>query len=82
MYITLGWLGAFMSYWLYLELGIVGMGVFILGGLFYTLGGYVYSMEVPNPVPGFFGFHEIWHIAVFLGAGTHWFLMYFFVLPH
>ena len=81
MYITLGWLGALMSYWLRVYLGLGGMALFILGGLFYTGGGWVYTKEHPNPYPGVFGFHEIWHIAVILGAASHWALMYFFVLP-
>jgi hemolysin III len=37
-------------------------------------------METPNPMPGRFGFHEIWHLAVVLAALTHWMLMYNYVL--
>jgi hemolysin III len=81
MYVTLGWLGAFMAYWLLAVLGWGGFGLFFLGGVFFTVGGYVYSTEQPNPVPGKFGFHEIWHIFVVLGAATHWLLMYCYVLP-
>lgn len=81
LYITIGWLGAFMSYWLYPVIGYGGMFIFVLGGVFYTGGGYVYVSERPNPVPGHFGFHEIWHLAVIAGAATHWCLMYFYVLP-
>lgn len=81
MYVTLGWLGACMSYWLIAVLGWAGFGLFLLGGVFYSVGGYVYATERPNPVPGIFGFHEIWHVAVMLGATSHWLLMYCFVLP-
>lgn len=81
MYISLGWLGAFMAYWLVPVLGYSGMMIFILGGVFYTAGGAVFTMEKPNPIPGRFGFHEIWHVAVILGAATHWCLVYFYVLP-
>jgi len=81
LYITIGWLGAFMAYWLLPVVGVEGMGLMVLGGLFYTVGGYIYSVEWPNPIPGFFGFHEIWHIAVILGAASHWLLMYIYVLP-
>jgi len=80
-YITLGWLGALMTYWLLAVVGIGGMALFIIGGLCYTIGGYIYTTEHPNPYPGIFGFHEIWHIAVILGAAFHWALMYFVVLP-
>lgn len=81
MYITIGWLGAFLSLWLIPMIGMGGMVVFIMGGIWYTAGGYVYTSEQPNPYPGKFGFHEIWHIAVILGAGSHFALMFFYVLP-
>ncbi|KAL7576875.1 hypothetical protein ACA910_006641 [Epithemia clementina (nom. ined.)] len=81
LYITMGWLGACMAYWLIPYLGFGGMALLVLGGVFFTVGGYVFYTEQPNPYPGKFGFHEIWHIAVILGAITHWILMYFYVLP-
>lgn len=81
MYITLGWLGAFMTVWLLPVMGWGGVGWMILGGVFYTVGGYIYTTEQPNPYPGRFGFHELWHIFVILGAAAHWFMMYLYVLP-
>lgn len=80
MYITLGWIGAFMTKWLIDVLGWGGFGLFLLGGTLYTIGGYIFWAEYPNPVPQKFGFHEIWHVAVMLAATCHWFLMYFYVL--
>jgi hemolysin III len=80
MYITLGWLGAFMAFWLWPFLGNGGLTLLIVGGFFYTVGGYIYSTEYPNPWPGRFGFHEMWHIFVVLGAAVHWFMMYKYVL--
>ena len=32
-----------------------------LGGLLYTVGGVVYGLRRPNPVPQWFGFHEVFH---------------------
>jgi hemolysin III len=81
MYVTLGWLGAGMTSWLIPVLGWGGFGLFLLGGVFYTVGGYIFTMETPNPIPGRFGFHEIWHVAVLIGAAIHWFLMFLYVLP-
>ena len=63
-----------------LEVGVVGMGMFVLGGVAFTAGGYIFATERPNPVPGKFGFHEIWHVAVILGAAFHYAVMYFYVL--
>lgn len=81
MYITLGWLGAFMTVWLLPVMGWGGVAWMIVGGVWYTVGGYVYTTEQPNPWPGRFGFHELWHIFVILGAAAHWFMMYLYVLP-
>ena len=80
-YITLGWMGACMTYWLLPMLHWTGFGLFFVGGVCYTGGGYIYSTEHPNPIPGRFGFHELWHIAVIAGAFSHWCLMFFYVLP-
>jgi hemolysin III len=41
----------------------------------------VYQSEEPNPVPGRFGFHEIWHVAVIVGALLHYLFMVFYVMP-
>ena len=81
-YLTLGWLGACMTYWLIPVLGVSGFGLFLLGGIVYSVGGVVYTLEQPNPIPGTFGFHEIWHVAVMLAAALHWILMYAYVLPY
>ena len=81
MYITLGWLGACFTYWLIPVLGYDGFGLFLFGGVLYTAGGWVYTTEHPNPMPGKFGFHEIWHCAVLVAAACHWLLMFFYVLP-
>jgi len=54
MYITLGWFGACFTYWLIPVLGWDGFALFLLGGVLYTAGGWVYTTEQPNPLPGRF----------------------------
>jgi len=41
------------------------------GGVAYLLGALIYSREWPDPWPGRFGHHEIWHLFVLIGAGAH-----------
>jgi len=41
------------------------------GGISYTIGAVIYAIKTPNPVPGFFGFHEIFHIFIIGGAMFH-----------
>ncbi len=46
------------------------------GGVAYSLGAVFYAIKHPNPVPGFFGFHEVFHVLVLMGAGIHYLAMY------
>ena len=47
----------------------------IAGGLFYSVGAVVYIAKKPDFYPEFFGFHELWHIFVILGALAHFVLI-------
>ncbi|MGM1028421.1 MAG: PAQR family membrane homeostasis protein TrhA [Actinomycetota bacterium] len=42
------------------------------GGLAYTVGAVIYGMKRPNPYPGHFGFHEIFHFCTFVAFVCHW----------
>ncbi len=53
----------------------------LAGGLFYTGGAVIYALKKPDPYPGVFGFHEIWHIFVILGAFSHFALMLIYIAP-
>ncbi len=46
------------------------------GGLAYLLGAVIYARQWPDPWPGRFGHHEIWHLFVLMGAGAHYFFTY------
>jgi hemolysin III len=48
------------------------MTLVVVGGLLYTAGALVYAFKRPNPVPGHFGFHEIFHACTVLAFGCHW----------
>jgi hemolysin III len=43
----------------------------VVGGAVYSAGALVYALKRPNPWPRHFGYHEIFHIAVILGAILH-----------
>jgi hemolysin III len=49
------------------------------GGVAYTLGALVYARGWPDPWPGRFGHHEIWHLFVLAGASAHYAFTYTFV---
>jgi hemolysin III len=48
-----------------------GLAWLAAGGIAYTLGAIIFTRERPDPVPGVFGHHEIWHLLVLVGSGCH-----------
>lgn len=50
----------------------VMMTLILAGGIFYTIGAVIYGLKRPNPVPGTFGFHEIFHTLTLLAFLCHW----------
>jgi hemolysin III len=48
-------------------------GVVLVGaaGLLYTIGGFIYLFQRPNPLPRWFGFHEVFHALVVAAATCH-----------
>jgi len=78
IYMVMGWSIIFAV--VPLVKAIEGRGLLLLfaGGLFYTVGGIVYAVKKPNFAKGF-GFHELFHIFVLLGAVMHYLMVYFFL---
>jgi len=60
-YVALGWVALFFLPELYHALGATVVGLLALGGLLYTVGAVIYARKRPNPYPGWFGFHELFH---------------------
>jgi hemolysin III len=71
IYVAMGWaaiafVGDFMN-------ANAPMMILVLsGGLAYTIGAVVYGLKKPNPFPGHFGFHEIFHSLTVLAFMSHW----------
>ncbi len=82
LFILMGWLGALVAPEVYRILSWQAVALLMGGGLAFTLGAIIYSLEKPNPFPGRFGFHEIWHLFVLTGAACHFWLMYLYILPY
>jgi hemolysin III len=51
------------------------------GGVIFTLGAVVYITKTMNFKPGVFGFHEVWHIFVILGALAHFVMIAVYIAP-
>ncbi|MDL9980772.1 PAQR family membrane homeostasis protein TrhA [Microbacterium sp. ASV49] len=71
LYLALGW--AAVMYIVDLFHANAAMMVLIaVGGILYTLGAVAYALKKPNPWPGTFGFHEIFHVCTVLAFLCHW----------
>jgi hemolysin III len=80
-YLLMGWIVVFLIGPVYTQLGIEAISLLLTGGLFYTIGAFIFASRKPNPFPPFFGSHEIWHVCVLAGNATMFIVMLFYVLP-
>lgn len=81
LYVVMGWLIATTLWPLSQTISIGGIAWMVLGGLFYTIGAIFYGTKwPPNIVPGWFGFHEIFHLLVIAGSFCHFWLMMKYIM--
>lgn len=71
-YIALGWVAVFVMPDLLHNAGVATFLLIVAGGVIYTLGAVVYALKRPNPVPGVFGFHEVFHLCTLVAALSHY----------
>jgi hemolysin III len=71
IYLLMGWLCVFAAGEMFDALPVFSLVWMIVGGVIYSLGAIVYATKIFDFVPGKFGFHEVWHIFVLLGAAAH-----------
>ncbi len=71
IYVVMGWLSVFAAREMLAVLPGNAIAWLLAGGLAYTLGALVYSTKKMDFFPGVFGFHEVWHLFVLLGAAAH-----------
>jgi hemolysin III len=71
-YIGLGWVAVFVMPQVLHEGGVAAFTLIATGGVLYTLGAFVYAAKRPNPFPGTFGFHEVFHLCTLLAATCHY----------
>ena len=57
-----------------------GLSWLVAGGIAYTIGAVIYSRRRPDPFPGVFGHHEIWHVLVLIGSACHFAFMVYHVV--
>jgi len=81
VYVVLGWTGTIAVPELTAQVGWIATGLFVLGGLLYSVGAAVYALRRPDPIPTVFGYHEVFHALVVVAAATHYAVVALYVLP-
>jgi hemolysin III len=71
IYVLIGWCMAPFFPELYASIGLAGMALLLVGGVFYTGGALIYWIRLPNPWPRTFGYHEVNHLLGLVGATCH-----------
>jgi hemolysin III len=72
VYVVVGWMAVIEIGPLFDALTAFELSAIVVGGLLYTVGGVVYALHRPNPRPGVFGYHEVFHALVVGGVAAHY----------
>ena len=81
LYLGMGWVAVAAVPALLRTLPAGGMAWVLAGGLTYSAGALVYGLKRPNPIPGAFGFHELWHLFVVAGSACHFWAVLRYLVP-
>ena len=72
LYLAMGWLAVFSTPLLWHSMPRAGFFLLVGGGIAFSIGAIIYALKKPNLYPGKFGFHDIFHLMILLGAGLQY----------
>ncbi len=81
VYVLMGWLCIIALKEMLTVLPVGALTWLAIGGIIYTIGAVIYITKIFDFVPGKFGFHEVWHIFVILGALAHFIAVLVYIAP-
>jgi hemolysin III len=81
LYLGMGWIALVAAPALVRVMPAGGMAWVLAGALVYSAGALIYGLKRPNPVPGVFGFHELWHLFVMAGSACHFWAVLGYIAP-
>jgi hemolysin III len=76
IYLLMGWMALIPLGQLLATMPFSSIMLLFTGGVAYSVGAVIYAIKKPNPFPGIFGFHEIFHFLVITGAVLHYLMVY------
>jgi hemolysin III len=81
LYLGIGWVAVIAAPALFRAVPAGGMAWVLAGALVYSAGALIYGLRRPNPMPGVFGFHELWHLFVVAGSACHFWAVLGYIAP-
>jgi channel protein (hemolysin III family) len=80
LYLALGWIGAISAVLLWRRYGLAFLAPLLLGALAYTVGAVLeyFNGRWLQWIPGVVDAHGLFHLAVLVGAGLHWWFVWGF----
>jgi hemolysin III len=81
LYLGMGWVAVIAAPALFRAVPAGGMAWVLAGAVVYSAGALIYGLRRPNPIPGVFGFHELWHLFVVAGSACHFWAVLGYVAP-
>lgn len=80
LYILLGWVIIAVLPTLVHNVGVAVLVLLAVGGAFYSVGGVLFALRWPEPWPGVFGHHEVFHACTAVAAALHYIAVWLVVL--
>ena len=81
LYLAMGWVAVVAASAIFEAVPAGGIAWFLAGGIVYSVGALIYGLKRPDPLPGVFGFHELWHLFVLAGSACHFWAMLRYIAP-
>jgi hemolysin III len=72
VYLALGSVAIFFAGDLARHASTAAMTLLVLGGVLYAFGALVHGLRRPNPIPEWFGFHEVFHTLTVVAFAAHY----------
>ncbi|HVY01762.1 MAG TPA: hemolysin III family protein [Candidatus Nanoarchaeia archaeon] len=79
-YVIMGWLAVIAFIPLKSQLSPGALFWLFLGGLLYTLGAVIFSIESKFKKRKWFSLHDLWHVFVMAGSFAHFWLMFKYII--
>ncbi len=80
IFVSMGWLSCFAFEQMLNNMPKSAFYWLLAGGILFTCGSIIYVIKKPNPIPGFIGFHEIWHLFVIAGSICHFVVVSIYIV--